>query len=99
MARFEHINSLLLQLTDGSYNALDTYLNNCNHLREHINGAMSLLRERNFEEYIIENDAALYYNLQSVMLAMQMLKNLLENLAGTMKHSILQPSMLENQYA
>ncbi|WP_255602779.1 MULTISPECIES: hypothetical protein [unclassified Pantoea] len=90
MTQFEQVNILLHQLTDGNYQSLDVYMNNCNHLREQINSAMGLLRNREFEEYLIQHDAALYYNLQSVMLAVQMLKNLLENLAGTMKRSVLE---------
>ena len=92
MARFEQVNILLHQLTDGAYQDLDVYMNNCNHLREQVKGAMDLLRNRKFEEYLIENDAALFYNLQSVMLAVQILKNLLENMAGTMKCSVMQPA-------
>lgn len=92
MTKFEQVNVLLHQLTDGAYHSLDVYMNNCNHLREQINVAMALLREREFEDYLIHNDAALYYNLQSVMLAIQMLKNLLENLAGTMKRSVMAPA-------
>ena len=89
MTLFEQVNVLLHQLTDGTYHSLDVYMNNCNHLRDKVNVAMNLLRVREFEEYLIQNDTALYYNLQSVMLAIQMLKNLLENLAGTMKRSVM----------
>lgn len=90
MTHFEQVNIFLHQLTEGTYQSLDVYMNNCNHLRVQINSAMSLLGDREFEEYLIQHDAALYYNLQSVMLAVQMLKNLLENLAGTMKRSVLE---------
>lgn len=89
MTLFEQVNVLLHQLTDGTYYSLDVYMNNCNHLRDKVNAAMTLLREREFEDYLVKNDTALYYNLQSVMLAIQMLKNLLENLAGTMKCSVM----------
>lgn len=88
MSQFEQINALLHQLTDGEYSSLDIYMNNCNHLREQVNQSMIILRDRDFEEYLIQNDAALYYNLQSVMLAVQFIKNLLENLANTMKRSV-----------
>ncbi|ORM71763.1 hypothetical protein [Pantoea rwandensis] len=90
MLRFEQMNMLLHQLTDGEYHSLDVYMNNCNHLREQVRIAMALLRNSEFEEYLIQNDAALFYNLQSVMLAVSMLKNFLENLSGTMRRSILE---------
>lgn len=92
MTKFEQVNVLLHQLTDGAYHCIEVYMNNCNHLREQIGGAMALLRNREFEEYLMQNDAALFYNLQSVMLAVQMLKNMLENLAGTMKRSVMEPA-------
>lgn len=90
LGKFEQVNILLHQLSDGAYHCLEVYMNNCNHLCEQINAAMELLRDREFEEYLIHNDAALFYNLQSVMLSVQMLRNLLDNLAGTMKRSVLQ---------
>ncbi|HAU5563721.1 hypothetical protein VH86_09220 [Pantoea sp. BL1] len=90
MTRFEQMNMLLHQMTDGDYQSLDVYINNCNHLCSQINAAMTSLREREFEDYLMQHDPALFYNLQSVMLSVKMLKNLLENLAGTMKYSLLQ---------
>lgn len=92
ITQFEQVNALLYQLTDGRYQSLDVYMNNCNHLREHINQALALLRNREFEQYIIQNDGALYYNLRSVMLAIQIVNNLLGNLTGTMKRSVLEAS-------
>ncbi|ERK08996.1 MAG: hypothetical protein QM578_25085 [Pantoea sp.] len=92
VTEFEQVNALLHQLMDGMYSSLDVYLNNCNHLREQVNRALSLLKNREFTEYLIQNDVALYYNLQSVMLAVQLLKNLLDNLTGTMKRSLLETS-------
>ncbi|MBK0004759.1 MULTISPECIES: hypothetical protein [Erwiniaceae] len=90
MTKFEQINALLHQLTDGDYLSLEVYMNNCNHLREQINRAMALTRNRDFEEYLIKNDTSLYYNLQSVMLAVRLLKNFLENIASTVKYSQLE---------
>ncbi|WP_313689335.1 hypothetical protein [Pantoea sp.] len=94
LIKFEQVNTLLQQLTDGIYQSLDVYMNNCNHLRELINQTLVLLRNKEFEAYLIQNDAALYYNLQSVMLAVQILRNLLDNLTGAMKRSVLEPSSL-----
>ena len=88
MNQFEQINALLHQLTDGEYSSLDIYLNNLNHLREQIGQSLTMLRNRDFEEYLMQNDTALFYNLQSVILAVQVLKNLLENLASTMKRPV-----------
>ncbi|MDF7660677.1 hypothetical protein PUG81_17075 [Erwiniaceae bacterium L1_54_6] len=92
LTEFEQVNALLHQLMDGVYVSLDIYMNNCNHLREQVNRALALLRDREFADYLIQNDAALYYNLQSVMLSVQILRNLLENLSGTMKRSMLEAS-------
>lgn len=90
LGKFEQVNSLLHQLTDGAYHCLEVCMTNCNHLRELVNHAMAMLHNPDFEEYLIRNDAALYYNLQSVMLAVRMVKNMMENLAGTMRQSVLE---------
>lgn len=88
ITQFEQVNALLYQMTGGTYLSLDVYMNNCNHLNDKMNTVVVLLRNREFEQYLIQHDTALFYNLQSVMLAVQMLKNLLDNLAGTMKGSV-----------
>lgn len=92
LLKFEQVNTLLQQLTDGIYQSLDVYMNNCNHLRDLVNQTFALLRNKEFEAYLLQNDAALFYNLQSVMLAVQILRNLLDNLTGTMKRSVLASS-------
>ncbi|ADU72617.1 hypothetical protein [Pantoea sp. At-9b] len=89
ITQFEQVNALLYQLTDGMYQSLDVYMNNCNHLREHINQALALMQNREFEQYLIQNDGALYYNIRSVVLAIHIVNNLLGNLTGTMKRSVV----------
>lgn len=83
--KFECATMLMNQLVNGKYSSFDVYLNNVTHLRNELNSASSILnRDSHLELYLLEYDAPLFYNLQSLLLTVQMLKNMLDNLAETL---------------
>ncbi|GEM_PF-1242749 len=86
--QFEQITVMLNQLTEGCYQSLEVYMNNCCHLRDKINEAKALMFSRSFEQYLLRHDAVLYYSLQSVVIAVGITKNMLDNLNGCLKRGL-----------
>lgn len=89
MRSFEDVSLFMHQLSTGEYNSFETYINNANHLKSKLVSASQIMYGENndFEIYISEKDPALYYNMQSMLLAVTMLKNMLDNLAKTITNS------------
>lgn len=89
MRSFEDVSLFMHQLSTGDYNSFETYINNANHLRSKLVYASQVMYDENnnFENYISDKDPALYYNMQSMLLAVTMLKNMLDNLVKTMTGS------------
>lgn len=90
MRSFEDVSLFMHQLSTGDYNSFETYINNANHLRSKLVYASQVMYDENnnFESYLSEKDPALYYNMQSMLLAVTMLKNMLDNLVKTMADGI-----------
>lgn len=91
--KFESATILMNQLVNGKYSSFDVYHNNVNHLGSELKSASSLIfndakgNDNSFEVYLLDNDSALYYNLQALLLAIQMLKNMLDNIVDTLMSS------------
>lgn len=83
----ENGRSLMHKLTSEKHTSSKEYISNVNHLRKNLAYASSLIydKDNNFENYLAENDPALYYNVQSLILAVRMLKNMLDNLVETVR--------------
>lgn len=78
---FESATFLMHQLVNGKYSSFDVYLNNVSHLlNKLISTSKILIQDSKFELYILEFDAPLFYNIQSLVLSVQMLNNMLDNL-------------------
>lgn len=86
MRSFENVSLFMHQLSTGEYNSFETYINDANHLRSELVCSSQIIHSENnnFGIYISENDPALYYNMQSMLLAVTMLQNMLDNLVKTM---------------
>ncbi|ACX87051.1 hypothetical protein F6Q07_14475 [Pectobacterium parmentieri] len=80
LAEFEHMTTLLTQLMNSDYRTLDLYLNNCRHLILRFTEIYKLIGKPEFEHYLKHHDAALYYNVNSVGLALRLFENMLTNM-------------------
>lgn len=77
---FEHMIVLFNQMSGKIYSSMDIYINNCNHLRDLHIEASKILADKAFLAYIIKNDPDLYYNFQSMIIALRVICNLINNL-------------------
>lgn len=82
---FEHMVTLIHQMSDNQYHSLDIYVNNCVHLQKQHCEATKILSYEGFSDYIISNDPQLYYNLQSMILSFKVISNLISNLNEILK--------------
>ncbi|MBA0206873.1 hypothetical protein [Pectobacterium aroidearum] len=80
LTEFEHMTALLTQLMKSDYRTLDLYLNNCRHLILRFTAIYKLLDKPEFEHYLKHYDAPLYYNVNSVGLALRLFENMLTNM-------------------
>ncbi|AIA72066.1 hypothetical protein ECA3244 [Pectobacterium atrosepticum SCRI1043] len=80
LTEFEHMTTLLTQLMNSDYRTLDLYLNNCSHLILRFTAIYKLIGKPEFEDYLKHHDAALYYNVNSVGLALRLFENMLTNM-------------------
>ncbi|ACS86365.1 hypothetical protein [Musicola paradisiaca] len=77
---FEQITALLAQLLNSDYRSFELYLNNCRHLRLRQQAIRKILDKPAFERYLQQHDAALYYNINSISIALRLFENLLNNI-------------------
>lgn len=82
---FEHMVTLIHQMSDSQYQSMDIYINNCSHLHTQYLEARKILSSEGFNDYIIRCDSQLYYNLQSMILSFKVISNLISNLSEIIK--------------
>lgn len=82
---FEHMVTLIHQMSDNKYNSMDVYINNCFHLHTRHQEVREILSHEGFTDYVIHNDPQLYYNMQSMIISFKVISNLINNLNEILK--------------
>ncbi|MEQ4510262.1 MAG: hypothetical protein ABN480_06630 [Dickeya sp.] len=77
---FEQLTALLAQLLNSDYRSFESYLNNCRHVSLRQIAISKMLTKPTFEHYLQQHDAALYYNINSIGIALRLFENLLINI-------------------
>lgn len=77
------------QLNSKKYKIFDEYINNVNIIRFNLACVSEILHDENnnFENYLFDNDPALYYNAQSLLLAVRMFENMLDSLTESLSNA------------
>lgn len=87
LMKYKNSTKIVQRLSSDDYLSMDDFINILEFLHGDINEALEILNDTGIENYIIQRDVALYYNLQSLMLSVSMLKNILGNFTVIMSKS------------
>lgn len=77
---YEHIDTLLSQMTNQEYADLSIYLNNLMHMERYQNVISALYSDSDFYHWLKVNDIDLYICIEAIQLSFGILSNLVSNL-------------------